>query len=290
MAPFPHSPLVTTGWLAGELTRPGLVILDTSWYLPNTGRSGRVEYRDGHIPGAGYFDLDQASDHRSSLPHMLPSDGEFSRYAGDLGVGSDSIVVVYDGSGNNLSAARVWWMFRAYGHEQVYVLDGGLKKWKAEGRPLERGDVTREPAVFRGRLNHSWVQDQHAVGQALATGSAQVVDARSAGRYAATDPEPRIGLPSGHMPGALSLPYNELVNPDGIAISEQALRQRLAAAGVRLDRPVIASCGSGVTACNLLFALYRLGHSDARLYDGSWTEWASSGAPIATGSEPGRPG
>lgn len=287
MAPFPPSPLVFTTSLAEQLARPGLVILDTSWYLPVTGRVGREEYRAGHIPGAVYFDLDRASDPDSELPHMLPTDELFGSYVGGLGVGSGSDVVVYDGSGNNLSAARAWWMFRAYGHERVFLLDGGLVKWRAEGRAVESGESTRRPAMFRARLDRSQVRDRSAVHDALSSGEAQLLDARSAGRYSAEEPEPRAGLTSGHMPGALNLPYTALVNPDGTAISLEGLRDRMTAAGVRLNQPVIATCGSGVTACNLLLALHRLGHDDATLYDGSWTEWATSGSPVAKGSDPG---
>jgi thiosulfate/3-mercaptopyruvate sulfurtransferase len=288
MAPFPPLPLVSTTWLAGQLARPGLVILDTSWYLPITGRIGRDEYRAGHIPGAVYFDLDLASDSESMLPHMLPSEEKFAAYVGGLGVDSGSDVVAYDASGNNLSAARVWWMFRVYGHETVYLLDGGLKKWQVEGRPLESGQAVRSPASFSVRLDRSQVRDRNEVHRALVSGSAQVIDARSAGRYSAADPEPRAGLTSGHMPGALSLPYTELVNADGSELPTAELKQRFIAAGVQLDRPVIASCGSGVTACNLLLALHLIGHTDVSLYDGSWTEWATTGSPVATGPEPGR--
>jgi len=288
MALFPPSPLVSTTWLAGQLTRPGLVILDTSWYLPVTGRVGREEYGAGHIPGAVYFDLDLASDPDSPLPHMLPSEERFASYAGGLCVYSLSEVVVYDGSGTNLSAARVWWMFRAFGHETVHLLDGGLVKWRAEGRAVESGNTVRPPSSFSVRLDHSGVRDREAVHRALSSGAAQVVDVRSVGRYTAAEPEPRAGISSGHMPGSLSLPYTDLVNPDGTVLSLEDLRHRLSAAGIQLDRPVIAACGSGVTACNLSLALYRLGHSDATVYDGSWTEWAASGSPVAKGLEPGR--
>ena len=290
MALFPPSPLVSTTWLAGQLQRPGLVILDTSWYLPNTGRVAAEEYRAGHIPGAVYFDLELASDPDSSLPHMLPSEEQFAGYAGGLGVDSGSDVVVYDSSGSNLSASRVWWMFRVYGHEAVYLLDGGLKKWLAEGRPLESGVAVRPPASFSVRLDRGWIKDRHEVHRALSTGAAQVLDARSSARYSAVEPEPREGLSSGHMPGSLSLPYTELVNPDGTALPLEELRRRFSTAGVRFDRTVIASCGSGVTACNLLLGLARLGHADAALYDGSWTEWAGAGSPVAKGPEPGRMG
>jgi len=287
MASFPPSPLVSTTWLAGRLGRPSLVILDTSWYLPVTGRTGQEEYRAGHLPGAVYFDLDQASDPDSPLPHMLPSEEHFAGYVGGLGVASDSDVVVYDGSGNNLSAARVWWMFRVFGHETVWVLDGGLGKWRGEGWAVESGQAVRQPASFRVRLDRSRVRDRAEVLRALVSGAGQVVDVRSAGRFAGTEPEPRAGLAGGHMPGAVSLPYTELVQSDGTVLPLVELRTRLTAAGVTLDRPVIASCGSGVTACNLLLALHRLGHPDASLYDGSWTEWASNGSPVAMGPEPG---
>jgi thiosulfate/3-mercaptopyruvate sulfurtransferase len=283
MALFPPSPLVSTAWLAEALARPGLVILDTSWYLTTTGRVARDEYRAGHIPGAMYFDLDQASDPDSPLPHMLPSEERFAAYVGGLGVESNSLVVVYDGSGQNLSAARAWWMFRVFGHETVVILDGGVGKWRAEGRVVESGLTVRQPASFAVRLDRSRVRDRLEVHRALASGAAQVVDVRSPGRFAGTEPEPRPAVPAGHMPGAVNLPYTELVHPDGTALSLEELRRRLAGSGIALDRPVIATCGSGVSACNLLLALYRLGHPDATLYDGSWTEWAAGGLPVMQG-------
>ncbi len=285
MTSFPPSPLVSTDRLAAQLARPDLVILDTSWYLPVTGRSARDEFRAGHIPGAVYFDLDLASDPGSDLPHMLPSEVQFAGYAGGLGVGSGSDVVVYDASGTNLSAARAWWMFRVFGHDRVHLLDGGLEKWKAEGRPLDAGEPAPAPASFTARLDRSLVRSRAEVARALATGAAQVLDARSAGRFSGAEPEPRPGLPSGHMPGALGLPYTELVRSDGTALDPAAVRARLEVAGITFDRPVIAGCGSGVTACNLLLALHRVGHQSAFLYDGSWTEWASSGMPVAVGPD-----
>jgi len=290
MSPFPPSPLVSTTWLAGHLTRPDLVILDTSWYLPVTGRIAREEYRAGHIPGAVYFDLDRASDPASALPHMLPTEEQFAAYAGGLGVDSDSAVVVYDASGSNLSAARVWWMFRVFGHDRVAVLDGGLGKWRADGHAVEPGETVRRRTTFSVRLDRSGIRSRSEVSRALATGSAQVVDVRSTGRFAGTESEPRPGLAAGHMPGALNLPYTALVQPDGTVLAPEDLRRTLEAAGISLDRPVIASCGSGVSACSLLLALHCLGRSDAALYDGSWTEWASSGAPVAQGAAPDRMG
>ncbi len=273
-------PLVTTQWLAARLGEPGLVILDGSWYLPTSGRDPRAEYRAGHIPGAVFFDLDASSDPATTLPHMMPTAEQFSRFAGSLGVGGDSRVVVYDGSGTNISAARVWWMFRSFGHQAVTLLDGGIVRWRAERRPLESGEVIPAPARFTATLDGRRVRGRVEVQAALERGDTQVVDMRSVGRFHGTEPEPRPHLPSGHMPGAINLPFNELVHADGTALGAAALRVRLAAAGVRLDRPIIATCGSGTSACTLLHVLERLGHTGAVLYDGSWTEWASSGMPV----------
>ncbi len=283
MSIFPHFPLVSTDWLADRLGQPGLVILDTSWYLPTLSRNGAAEYRAGHIPGARFFDLDLASDSNTPLPHMLPGEAEFARYVGGLGVGNGSMVVVYDGSGTNVSAARAWWMLRAFGHEAVAMLDGGLGKWRREGRPVEPGEVPAVPAVFRARLDRSRVRNLDQVRDLLASGDAQVVDVRSPGRFSGDEPEPRPGLPSGHMAGAINLPYTELVRPDGTALTDDQLRERITRAGIRFDRPVVATCGSGTSACNLLHALQRLGHDAASLYDGSWTEWAGRGMPVARG-------
>jgi thiosulfate/3-mercaptopyruvate sulfurtransferase len=260
-----------------------LVILDTSWYLPTSGRNPVDEYRAGHIPGARFFDLDLASDPATTLPHMLPTEAAFEACVGSLGIDNRTAVVVYDGSDANLSAARVWWMFRAFGHEAVAVLDGGLGRWRAEGRPVEPGESGAVPATFRARLDCSWVRELPEVRDSLAQGSAQVVDLRPAGRFSGAEPEPRPGVPSGHIPGALSLPYTELVRADGTSLSDEELRDRLTRAGIRLDRPVIALCGSGTSACNLLLALDRLGFRAHALYDGSWTEWAQSGMPVARG-------
>jgi len=273
-------PLVTTQWLAARLGEPGLVILDGSWYLPTSGRDPRAEYRAGHIPGAVFFDLDASSDPATTLPHMMPTAEQFSRFAGSLGVGERSRVVVYDGSGTNISAARVWWMFRSFGHQAVTLLDGGIVRWRAERRPLESGEVIPAPARFTATLDGRRVRGRVEVQAALERGDTQVVDMRSVGRFHGTEPEPRPHLPSGHMPGAINLPFNELVHADGTALGAAALRVRLAAAGVRLDRPIIATCGSGTSACTLLHVLERLGHTGAVLYDGSWTEWASSGMPV----------
>jgi thiosulfate/3-mercaptopyruvate sulfurtransferase len=275
--------IVATHWLAARLDQVNVRVLDASWYLPSTGRDGRAEFLAGHIPGARYFDLDEVSDDRTSLPHILPTATRFAEQVGALGVGNDSTVVVYDGSGANLSAGRAWWMFRAFGHDRVAVLDGGSKKWKAEGRAMETGNPRVEPAVFTAKLRPGIGRTMDDVADALRSGAAQVVDMRSRGRFEGTDPEPRAGLPSGHMPGALNLPYGTLVAADGTLLPRDELRQRIARAGIRLDRPIIASCGSGVSACALLLALETLGVHGAVLYDGSWTEWVSKHGGIETG-------
>jgi thiosulfate/3-mercaptopyruvate sulfurtransferase len=215
---------------------------------------------------------------------MLPSESVFGRYVGDLGVGNDSGVVVYDGSGANLSAARVWWMFRVFGHEGVAVLDGGIGKWRAEGRPVEAGDARPTPRRFRAQFAGERVRALSEVSAALVGGGAQVVDTRPAERFQGKAPEPRPGLPSGHMPGAINVPYGDLVHADGTALTVDELRTRLAAAGVRTDHPVIATCGSGTSACTLIHALFRLGQDQASLYDGSWTEWAGRGMPVVAGA------
>lgn len=277
---LPGGPLVSSAWLEGRLGAPDLRVLDASWYLPAAGRDARAEYLAGHIPGAVFFDLDAASDPRSPWPHMLPTADEFARLAGSLGIGDHTQVVIYDGSGTNLSAARAWWMFRAFGHRAVAVLDGGLGKWKAEGRPLEAGPVAVTPEHFQARLDASQVRTLEEVQRALAEGQAQVVDLRAAGRFAGAEPEPRP-IPSGHIPGSLNLPYTALVRPDGTLRSREDLRRVLVESGIDPAKPVIALCGSGTSACTLLLALEVLETGGHALYDGSWTEWASRGMPVA---------
>jgi thiosulfate/3-mercaptopyruvate sulfurtransferase len=276
-------PVVSTDWLAGRLGDPALAILDASWYLPTSGRDARAEFLAAHLPGARFFDLDEVSDPRSPLPHMMPGAEQFGAAAGRLGISNDSTVVVYDGSGGNMSAARVWWMFGTFGHDRVTVLDGGSGKWRAEGRPLESGEPSPRACRFVARLRPGRTRTRTEVAAALSDGRAQVVDARSAPRFAGAAPEPRPGIPSGHMPGALCLPYADLVRDDGTVLDAAAVRARLIAAGIRFDRPVIATCGSGVSACTILHALHRLGHGMATLYDGAWTEWASTGMPVEGG-------
>ncbi len=277
-------PLVSVLWLRDRLGEPGLRILDASWYLPAMGRNAHAEYRERHIPGARYFDLDEASEPDTSLPHMLPPPGHFAAYVESLGVSSTDRVIVYDGSGANLSAGRAWWMFRAMGHEQVHVLDGGLGAWLKAAAPVASGDeVVRSPGRFVARQGPAPVATQAEVAHLLATGSAQVVDMRSAARFEGTEPEPRAGLRRGHMPGARNLPYAELVDGAGLLKPREQLTALLASRGVDPSRPVVATCGSGVSACALVLALASLGH-DATLYDGSWAEWGLlPGAAVTTG-------
>jgi thiosulfate/3-mercaptopyruvate sulfurtransferase len=279
MTPFP-TPLVSTSWLDQNRHDPGIVILDASWYLPVTGRHGRQEYEAAHIPGARYFDLDELSARDTSLPHMLPDPDTLGARLGALGIGPESKVVVYDGSGGNLSAARGWWMLRVVGHQAVAVLDGGLPRWRAEGRPLSQEPERWKPVSFTPRLDHGAVRSKAQLEAALQQGNAQVVDMRSAGRFRGSDPEPRAGLSSGHMPGAINLPYQSLVDSEGKAYTGEALRRRLTEAGIDPHRPIIATCGSGVSACTLLLALDTLGLATGSLYDGSWSEWASTGGTI----------
>jgi len=269
-----ESGLVSTDWLARRVGRDGLRIVDGSWYLPTAGRDARAEYLAGHLPGALFFDIDAISDRSSALPHMLPSPRQFAEQVGALGIGDGDAVVVYDGSGANMSAARVWWMFRAFGHEQVAVLDGGSAKWKAEGRPVERGEVRRPGARFTARdVPQGAVRDLASLRRTIEHGDAQVVDMRSQGRFAGADPEPRPGLRGGHIPGSRNLPFNTLVQADGTLPSPDVLRHRITAAGVDPAGPMVATCGSGVSACTLIHALHLLGQDQVALYDGAWAEW-----------------
>ena len=278
--------LVSSAGLAARLGHEGLRIVDASWYLPTSGRYPRSEYLAAHLPGAVYFDINAVSDPWSPLPHMLPSAAGFAEQVGALGIGDRDEVVVYDGSGANLSAARVWWMFRVFGHERVAVLDGGLPKWRAEGRPLESGAVTLTPVRYTPRAEPGGaVRDLAAVRRALQRGEEQIVDMRSAGRFAGTEAEPRPGLRRGHIPGSRNLPYTELVAPDGTLLPPEELRRRLRAAGVDPAQPVVATCGSGVSACTLIHALHVLGHERASLYDGAWAEWGGrTDTPVAGGT------
>jgi thiosulfate/3-mercaptopyruvate sulfurtransferase len=278
--------LVTTGWLAERLGHPRLRVVDGSMYLQASGRDAAAEYAAEHLPGAVFFDLEASSDRRSSLPHMLPSAADFAERMSALGLDDADDIVVYDGSGANLSAARVWWMFRVFGHQRVAVLDGGIGKWRREGRPVESGTHTRPRGNFTARRQPGdAVRDLDQVRQAAGAGRAQIVDMRSAGRFAAREPEPRPGLRGGHIPGSLNLPYDELVREDGTVLPAESLRRRIAAAGIDPSRLIIATCGSGVSACALIHALHLLGHDQVALYDGAWTEWGGrADTPIESGA------
>jgi thiosulfate/3-mercaptopyruvate sulfurtransferase len=291
---MPVHPVVSTQWLREHLDDPHVRVLDASWYLASMNRDPRREFREGHIPGAQLFSIDDASDPASPLPHTFPPAAQFSEVVSRLGVSSSDHVVVYDASGTNFSAPRAWWMFRAFGHDDVSVLDGGLAAWKdtppdattLETGALEFGDPLPPPrGTFNAVLRTSMLRSASQVHEAPQQRTAQLVDMRSRGRFEGSEPEPRPGLRGGHIPGARNLPYAHLVDDRGLLRSPPELHAMLESAGIDLGRPVIASCGSGVTACSLLLALDVLGVGGTALYDGSWSEWGQRHElPVETGS------
>jgi len=275
--------LVSSEWLASHLNDPNVIVLDSSYYLANHKRDAEAEFLAGHIPGAQRFDIDAISDKSNPLPHMLPAAEQFAQQVGALGVGDRMTIVLYDGIGL-YGAARVWWTFRAFGSESVRVLDGGMPKWKAENRPLETGPARpREPKTFTAKFNRNLVASIDDVQKVLLDKTAQVVDARSAGRFRGEAPEPRPGVRGGHMPGAFNVPFEQVLE-DGRLKTHDAITAAFAQAGVDLDKPAVTSCGSGVTASILTFAIEALGKPPGRVYDGSWAEWGSrQDTPVVKG-------
>jgi thiosulfate/3-mercaptopyruvate sulfurtransferase len=276
-------PLVSTDWLAERLGRDDVQVVDATWFLPGEG-VGREAYEAGHIPGAAFFDIDEVADRSTGLPHMLPRPEAFAEAAGRLGLKREATLVVYDAQGI-FSAPRVWWTLRTMGFPRVLVLDGGLKKWRAEGRPVETGPQALAGTMLESVFDRELVRDVDAVRELLERREAQLVDARPAARFRGEAPEPRPGLRSGHMPGACNVPSGGLVNPDGTLKSKAELEALFKAGGVDLTGAIVTTCGSGVTAALLALALARLGREDVPVYDGSWAEWGGrADTPVATGA------
>lgn len=275
--------LVSTDWLAAHLKDPDLRVLDASWYLSQQGRDARAEYEAAHIPGARFFDIDEISDNRSDLPHMVPPVEKFMSKLRAMGVGDGHQVVIYDGAGL-FSAARVWWLFRLMGQTNVAVLDGGFPKWQAEGHPVEDLPPVIRDRHMTVRVQNHMVRDVTQVSAAAKLGDHEIIDARSAERFRGDAPEPREGLRAGHIPGSKNVPFGQVLNEDGTMKDPEGIRAAFESAGVDLSKPAITSCGSGVTAAILSLALERTGKTDHSLYDGSWVEWgAFPTLPVATG-------
>ena len=268
--------LVSTDWLDDHLSAPDVRIVDATWYMPSTGRTGRAHYEAEHITGAVFFDIDEVADTNSTLPHMMPSPEKFSSRVRRLGLGNGNRIVIYDAEGMASAATRVWWMFRYFGHKDVAILDGGLFKWKREGRQLEDLPPIPRERHFIPRVDTTLLRDLTQMKANLQSERDQVVDARSHGRFIGTDPEPWPVLKRGRIPGAINVPWTDLIDPETrTMLPADALHQRFAAAGLDLERSVVNSCGSGVTACVPAFALHLIGHSGFAVYDGSWAEWGS---------------
>jgi len=276
--------VVEPDWVEKQLGAPEFRIVDAAWYLPAQNRNGAEEYAAGHIPGAVFFDQDVIADHSTGLPHSVPSPEFFAAEVGKLGISETDTIVVYDGPGI-FTAPRVWWLFRLMGAEKVYVMNGGLDGWKRDGRPLETDLPEPKPAIFKPNFDASKITTFEAMKDIVASGSKQIADARGAGRFTAEEPEPRAGMRGGHMPGAKNLPMG-VFSENGRFKSLPEIKDTIEKAGIDLSKPVVTSCGSGVTAAVITLALTSLGHDDNTLYDGSWSEWGSKpDTPIVTGRE-----
>jgi len=279
----PSDPLVSTAWLAEHLDAPDVRVVDASWHMPAAQRDPGAEFLKIHIPGAVFFDIDDISDETSDLPHMIPTAVKFASRVKRLGLGDGSRIVVYDSSGI-LPAARAWWHFRAMGHEDVVVLDGGLPKWIAEGRPVEDGPAAPQERHFTPRYQADIYRSLEQMRSVVETGKEQIIDARAAGRFEGRDPEPRAGLRGGHMPGARNIPLSALLGPDATMLPAEQLKTVFETAGVDINKPIVSTCGSGITASVVALALARLGKPRSAVYDGSWTEWGGlADVPVATG-------
>ena len=277
------SALVTTDWLAEHRKNSTIRIVDASWYLPTMNRNGATEYKVGHIPGAVFWDIDDIADGKSPLPHMFPSPEIFSKHMQRLGISNETAVIIYDGMGL-FTAARPWWMLRAFGHERVAILDGGLPKWIAEGNPVTDRQTNDQAAQFTAKFRPEMVRNFAQVLENLNSKTEQILDARPFGRYEGSEPEPRPNCRAGHIPESHNLPYDHLIDPQTkMVLPKNCLKGRYTDAGINFDKPVVTSCGSGVTACILALGLHLLGKDDIAVYDGSWSEWGTSPeAPIET--------
>lgn len=275
--------LVSAQWVSEALRAPRgqpLQLLDASWYLPKLGRDARREFEERHVPGAAYFDIDQCSDQASPYDHMLPSAEHFAQYVGGLGVGADTHVVVYDASDQGLySAPRVWWMFRVFGHRAVSLLDGGLRHWLRLGLPLSSGPSRPQPTRFTATLYPAFVKTHEDIRDNIHTRRFQVVDARAAGRFRGLDPEPREGVEPGHIPGTVNIPFTDFMTEEGLEKSPEDIRRLFEEKKVDLSQPLVATCGSGVTACHVALGAYLCGKPNVAVYDGSWVEWYMRAKP-----------
>ncbi len=278
--------LVSTEWLAEHLNAPDVRVIDATSFLPTIPRDPRAEYDECHIPGAVFFDINDIADSDNPLPHMIPSAEKFSSKVRKLGLGDGNRIIAYDGNGGSSASCRAWWMFRLFGHEDVAVLNGGLPKWVAEGRPVEDLPPVPRERHFTARQNNFLVRNVAQVIENIETGREQVVDVRSPGRFAGTDPEPRPSRKKGHIPGSINLPFPLLMDPKNgnVFRSAEQIRAAIDDAGIDLNRPVVTSCGSGVTACVAALALYLVGYKEVAVYDGSWAEWGDHfDTPVETG-------